>query len=134
MSEGRVVQTTKTSQQLGDTSVNKETVVASNTVDRQEFKTAKTNQIIWLFIHLIAILIGLRIVFLLLGANMSGFASIIYNLSQPFVVLFQGIFPAARANGSYFDSAAILALVVWYLLGFIITYIINVVGSKKLEA
>jgi hypothetical protein len=111
--------------------VHRETVVASNTADAAELRTAKTNQVIWLVINIIGIIIGLRFAFLLLGANLSGFALLIYNLSTPFVALFRGIFPATGTGGSYFDSAALLALVVWYLLGYILTYIISVLGSKR---
>jgi hypothetical protein len=124
------VETTETSQTVGDTAVHKETVVSSQYVDKNEFTIAKANQVIWLGIHLIGIVITLRFLFLLFGANINGFAALIYNISAPFVRIFQGIFPAARVSGTFFDSAALLALAIWYLFGYVVTYIVSLFSKK----
>ena len=130
ISDANSVETVRTSQRIGNTAVQKETVIASQHIDKNELQLARINQVIWLVIHLIGIIIGLRFLFLLFGANLTGFALLVYNLSVPFVRLFQGIFPAPATNGSYFDTAAILALLIWYLLGFIITYVISMFSKR----
>jgi uncharacterized protein YggT (Ycf19 family) len=80
-------------------------------------KAEKKNQWVWYIVGIINALLILRIVFLMLDAKDVGFASILYSITSPFVSLFKGIFPAPEAGGSYFDTAAILAIVVLSLLG-----------------
>lgn len=119
---------------IENTKIENTTVNTTDTVvDKKEFQLAKLNQFIWFIIHLIGIIIGLRFFFLLFGANVNGFAALIYNLSYPFVYLFQGIFPAPSTNGSYFDTAALLALVIWYIFGFILNYVLTLFSNRATE-
>jgi hypothetical protein len=106
---------------------------ADTVVSKKEFQLAKINQVLWFIIHLIGIIITLRFLFLLFGANLNGFALMIYNLSAPFVRVFQGIFPAPSTNGSYFDTAALLALAIWYILGFILNYVLSLFSNRVTE-
>jgi uncharacterized protein YggT (Ycf19 family) len=71
-----------------------------------------------LIFGLILLLLGLRIILLLFGANTSsGFVSFIYNASQPFVAPFRGIFPSQYLGSGFFiDTAAILAFIVYGLV------------------
>ncbi|HSI20821.1 MAG TPA: YggT family protein [Verrucomicrobiae bacterium] len=92
----------------------------------KEARTEKKNQIVWYVVGIINALLILRILFLLLGARDVGFASILYGITEPFVSLFQGIFSAPHVEGSYFDTAAILAIVIVSLLGWGISSLINV--------
>lgn len=88
-------------------------------------------RIIAIIIGIIEVIIGLRFVFLLLGANPSSqFVSWIYDLSNPFVAPFAGIFgqnATATVAGqgivaqSIFDWTALIAFVVYGLIGAIIT-------------
>jgi len=72
----------------------------------------------------IEVLIGLRFIFLLLGANpASGFVQWIYDWSAPLVAPFAGVFGhAATVRGpgvvipSVFDWAALVALIVYGLI------------------
>jgi len=114
----------KTTQQVGDTHVVREQVSTSSDADagvKTDHTIAKSSQVFWYVAHLITILLGLRFIFLLLGANMTGIVRAIYDLSSIFVAPFRGIFPAARMGESFFDSAALLAIVMYYLLAFLIT-------------
>jgi hypothetical protein len=72
---------------------------------------------------LIQIVIGARIVLLLLDAREgNGLVSGVLNLSQLFVGPFEGILrtDALRASGSVLDIAAIVALIGWTILEFIV--------------
>lgn len=106
--------------QVGNTKVVSEDVVQEHVADPQEFSLAKAAQVLMYFAHFIAILLGLRFIFLLLGANLRGIVLFIYNLSEVFVQPFKGIFPSPAAGGAYFDSAALLGIVIYYLLAFLI--------------
>lgn len=111
----------KTSQQVGDTHIVRERVTTAETGEEKEFAIAKSTQVFWYIAHFITIILGLRFAFLLLGANMTGVVRMIYDLSEIFVIPFRGIFPTATIGESFFDSAALLAIVMYYLLAFLIT-------------
>lgn len=85
----------------------------------------KLSQLIWFIFGLIELLLAIRILLLLLGARLVGFAGSIYDLSRVFVAPFQNIFPSPSVSGAYFDSAAILAMIVWGLVAWGITALIE---------
>lgn len=75
----------------------------------------------------IELVVGLRFVFLLLGANpASTFVSWIYSISSPLIAPFAGILgrPTAVAAGavvhSVFDPSTLIALIVYAAIGGII--------------
>jgi hypothetical protein len=72
---------------------------------------------------LIQLLIGARVVLLLLDAREgNALVSGILNLSQVFVAPFEGILrsDAMHAGGSTFDVAALVAIVGWTILEFVV--------------
>lgn len=127
------VEKIQTAEIVGDSAVRKEKVISTRQVDGKELTLSKVNKVVWLIVNLIGIVILLRFVFLLLGANIYGFSKFIVDVSNPFVRMFQGIFPASRVEGAYFDTAALLAIGMWYLLGFIITTILNIFSNRPQE-
>lgn len=114
------VQKTTSAHQVGNTNVVSEKVQREDVADPQEFTIAKVGQIVLYIVHVIAILLGLRFIFELLGANPRGIVQLVYNLSAIFVAPFRGIFPAPTTAGAYFDTAALLAIAIYYLLAFLI--------------
>lgn len=119
MTETQVVRTVK-NQQVGDTTVQSGSVAQRQMVDRGDFSIAKSSQVIWYLAHFVAIMLGLRFVFLALGANLTGIVALIYNVSSVFVLPFRGIFPSPRAGEFFFDTAAVLGIVMYYLLAFLV--------------
>ena len=88
--------------------------------------------IVYLAFGFIELLIGLRFVFLLIGANTtSPFVSWIYSWSAPFVAPFAGIFgqhitiagPGVVAP-SIFDWTALIALVIYAIVGGILARVL----------
>lgn len=87
-------------------------------------------RIISIILGVISLIVGLRFVFLLLGANPSSqFVSWIYDLSDPFVAPFAGIFGqsstvAAAGEGfvtqSIFDWTALIALIIYGIIGAVV--------------
>lgn len=76
----------------------------------------KSYQIIWYLVYLIEVLIFLRIIFRLLGANpASDFVSTIYLFSQIFVLPFLNIFPSPNTSGFVLDAPAIIAAIIYPL-------------------
>lgn len=123
MEQTQIKKTVQTQTQDG-TRVVQENTIAANTIDANEFTIAKTSQIIWFFGHVIAVLLALRFIFLLLGARLTGIVLLIYNLTGILVLPFRGIFPSAESGISFFDTSAILAVVIYYLIVILITKLI----------
>jgi len=96
-----------------------------------EPKAARSIKIIVNFIYgLVAALLGLRFVFRLLDANVTGFVDFLYSITEPLIAPFEYIFNNPEAgNGSVFDSAALLAILIYGLLTWGIVALVNMVTT-----
>lgn len=101
----------------------------ANNVDRREVVTTPTRtaatadsrivarRVVWYIAGFIIALLALRIILLLLGANRgSGFVDFIYALSGVFAAPFAGIFPAPTYGQFFFDTASVIAIIVYALI------------------
>lgn len=82
-------------------------------------------RIVRLVVGIIEGLLALRLIFRLLGANPNtGFVQFVYGLSDPLVAPFTGIFRSPSVQGNVasatLDTATIVAMLVYALLGWII--------------
>jgi hypothetical protein len=85
----------------------------------------KLNQAVWLIIGIIVALIAMRVILRLLAANpAAGFTSFIYNATAPFLAPFFGVVGSPAANGSVFEVPSLIAIVVYLLIGWLVTTII----------
>lgn len=76
-------------------------------------------QIIWYILGVIEVLLIFRVVLKALGANPnSGFANLIYTLSNPLALPFRGIFPTPVVEGSVFEWSTIIAGLVYALVAY----------------
>ena len=91
---------------------------------------APIRRAIWLIFGVIIALIGIRILFLALGANEgNGIVDAIYGITEPLVAPFRGIFSfdQVRPTGqSVFDIAALVAIVGWLLVAVLINAILRI--------
>lgn len=84
-------------------------------------------RIVWLIVGIINVIIALRFVFLLLGANRgASFTDFIYSLSAPFVAPFVGIFGEPVYGKSVFEVSSVLAIVIYLLLGWGIAKLLTI--------
>jgi uncharacterized membrane protein len=122
--------TTTTTEQVtpGGTVVQKNVTTAGT--DSGEFLLRKVNDIVWLFIGLIMLLLVVRVIFLLLGANNTGIVSTIYQISGVFIAPFVGIFQSPSYGSSFFDMAAVVGLVFYAILGFVITSVLSLFSKR----
>jgi hypothetical protein len=85
---------------------------------------------VWLFFGVLIALIGIRILFLALGANEGNvIVDTIYAITDPFVAPFRGIFSIDQVQPtgqSVFDVAALLAIIGWTLVALLITAILKI--------
>lgn len=75
---------------------------------------------------IIMALLALRFVLRLLGANpLNGFASFVYNLSQPLVAPFFGLFNyQAELSTARFEMATLIALIVYGVIAAILSRVL----------
>lgn len=82
----------------------------------------RITQAIYFIFGVINVLLLLRLVLLLLGAQeASAFVSLIYGASRPLVLPFQGIFPEASAGGAVLEWASLVGIAVYSLIAYGIT-------------
>ncbi|MBZ0317149.1 MAG: YggT family protein [Anaerolineae bacterium] len=83
-----------------------------------EVFVSRLTQLAWLVVSVIDLLIVTRFVLKLLDANAANsFVDFIYDVSYPFVRLFNGIVESPTFdNGAILDVPSIIALVVWTLV------------------
>ena len=77
-------------------------------------------RVVSLLFGILAVLLGLRILLLLLVANQTNtIVEFVYNVTEPFVAPFRGVFAIDQVTpggGSVFDVAAVVALIGWLLI------------------
>ena len=88
--------------------------------------------IIWFIFGVIEVLIAIRFVFLLLGANpAAGFVSMIYGVSGIFMAPFVAIFRTQQvATGTLFEWSALVAIAVYALAAWGIVALIFAVSPR----
>lgn len=87
--------------------------------------TNRVAQFLWWVLAVIEILLGLRFVLRLIGANPSStFAGWIYNLSGFFVAPFTGLLGTPAAGNIAFDITTLIAMLVYFLVFWVIVRLI----------
>lgn len=112
----------------GEHIVHTEHVRVPSAATRRGVGVTRAKQAISFIFGVINVLLAIRFVLLLLGANeVSGFVALIYRLSDVFVLPFRGIFGEPVLGASVFEWAALIAIIVYVLLAYGIVRIIELV-------
>lgn len=102
----------------------------------QDARSDRGNAWIWYIVGIIDLLLVLRLVFKLFGAKTVGFADLLYSVTGPLVAPFRGIFSNPQVQGAHFETAALAAIIVYALVGWIISRLIDLStrpnSSKKI--
>lgn len=107
----------------GENTVRRQTVARSS----QMSPVVMLQRLVWLIVGFINVIIALRFVFLLLGANRdAAFTDMIYSLSEPLVAPFSGIFGEPVYGQSVFEVSSLLAIVIYTLIGLGIVKLLTV--------
>jgi uncharacterized protein YggT (Ycf19 family) len=95
-------------------------------------------RVISLLFGILAVLIGLRILLLLLVANQqNAIVDFVYNVTEPFVAPFRGVFSLDQVSpggGSVLDIAAVVALIGWLLIYLLIMAILRLGDRDRVAA
>jgi hypothetical protein len=123
-----------TQQQVGETTVAREATTTGEHVPQQNLALGKMYEVLWFITHVLATLLAIRFILLLFGANLSGIAALIYVITQPFVLMFQGIFPVvATSSGTFaatFEFASLLAIAGIYLFTMFILGLMRIFANR----
>ena len=99
--------------------------------ETKDAQSEKGNAWVWYVVGIINLLLLLRIIFYLFGARSTGFTDFLYAITGPFVAPFRGIFASPSVEGSYFDTASLVAIVIYSLLGWLIVGLINLIAKPR---
>lgn len=90
------------------------------TVYKKKKVIFRTYQVIWYILGIIESLLAFRVVLKMLGANASsGFASLIYTITDPMAQPFRGIFQiSANEQGAVLEWSTFVAMIVYGLIAF----------------
>jgi uncharacterized protein YggT (Ycf19 family) len=94
-------------------------------LEHRDAQTNRGNAWVWYIVGVIDLLLFLRILFHLFGARTVGFAEFLYGITSPLIAPFRGIFANPKIDSSYFDLAALTAIVVYIILAWIISGLIS---------
>lgn len=96
-------------------------------------QTIKLQKAIYLLFGILEGLLGIRFVLGLLGANpAAGFAQFIYGITGPFIAPFVGLFGQPRFEGSVFEFNALVAILVYALIAWVLVKIVwLVLGNSR---
>ncbi|MBN2558564.1 MAG: YggT family protein [Clostridia bacterium] len=93
--------------------------------------------IVGVIFGLIEIILGMRLIFKLLGANPSnGFIKIIYGMTQFFVGIFEGIFSknaVSDTSRAVFEPATFIAIILIALLAWLVLVLMTPKKSNQVE-
>ena len=112
----------------GDQIMRSEHVSVPSDAARRRDGVTRSKQVIYFIFGLINVLLLMRFVLLLLGANeVSPFVTLIYGLSRAFVLPFRGIFGAPDLGGSVFEWATLVGIVVYSLVAYGIVRVVELI-------
>jgi hypothetical protein len=99
---------------------------------RPDDNISKIQSVLYLIVGILEILLGIRVILSVLGANKdNGFANFIYNTSDVFVKPFWGLFNYEFESGvSRLEIETIVAMAVYFLIVWIIIRVIELTKSK----
>ncbi len=79
----------------------------------------RSYQVIWYIVGVMEFVLLFRLILRLIGANPnSGFANLIYNLSDPLALPFSGVVSPMVSGVSVFEWATVIAMLVYLLLAY----------------
>lgn len=96
---------------------------------------AVISRVVWFVFAVIEVLIAIRFVLALLGANaQAGFVRLIYAVTNIFMAPFNSIFSTREVSGATFEWSALVAIAVYALVAWGLTALITAVSPRERSA
>ncbi len=97
-------------------------------------KIFRMYQVIWYILGVVEVLLAFRFMLKLLGANpQSGFAGLIYGISNPFALPFAGILGISGDLGMILEWSTLIAMAVYAILAYGIVALFQLVKPTNQE-
>jgi uncharacterized protein YggT (Ycf19 family) len=93
--------------------------------------TNRIIQIIWWVVGFIDVLIAIRFLLKLFGANPAPFVRFMYDLTWPLVAPFHGIFNTAQEGRSILEPESLVAMAIYALIGWGIVSLIRLMSRPR---
>ena len=88
-------------------------------------------QIVYVVTFVVDVLLIIRFILKLLAANPdAAFTSFIYGITEGLVMPFTGVFPNAVQKGNVLEPAALLAIVIYSLVAFLLVRIMEMIADR----
>jgi hypothetical protein len=102
--------------------------VQKDPVGEQRLMTFKATQLIWLFLGILEILIGLRIFLRLIGANPNSiFVALLYGFTNLFLFPFEGLVGSPSGGGMVLEISSFVAMVFYALVAWAVERLVWVI-------
>lgn len=90
------------------------------------------SRIIWWILGVVEVLLGLRFVLELLGANARApFVQLVYAISDVLMIPFTAVFRTSRVAGATFDWSTLLAMVVYALIAWGLVSLVRALSPRR---
>jgi uncharacterized protein YggT (Ycf19 family) len=87
---------------------------------------SSAERVVYYILNLVEILLVLRLIFRLLGANPNnGLVNFLYTLTAPLVAPFVGIFRQPVVSGSVLEWSTVIAMIIYALVAYLIVHFIR---------
>ena len=100
-------------------------------VYREGGYNSRAIQAVWWIVVFLDVLIAIRFVLKLLGANPAPFVRFMYDLTWPLVVWFHGIFNPAQEGRSILEPESLVAMAIYALIGWGIVSLIRLMSRPR---
>jgi len=112
----------------GEQVVHSEHVSVPSDATRRAAGVARAKQVLYFIFGAIEALLAIRFILLLLGANeTSAFVRLVYGLSHPFVLPFQGIFGEPALGASVLEWSSLVGIAVYALIAYGLSRLIELI-------
>jgi hypothetical protein len=88
-------------------------------------------QVVWWIVGLVDVLIAIRFLLKLFGANPAPFVRFMYDLTWPLVAPFHGIFNTAQEGRSILEPESLVAMAIYALIGWGIVSLIRLMSRPR---
>lgn len=88
-------------------------------------------QIVWWIVGFVDVLIAIRFLLKMFGANPAPFVRFMYDLTWPLVAPFHGIFNTDQVGRSVFEPEALVAIGIYTLIGWGIVSLIRIMSRPR---
>jgi uncharacterized protein YggT (Ycf19 family) len=97
-------------------------------IEKRAALVRRVNGIVWFLFAVLEVIIGMRVVLKLIGANpANSFTDLIYDLSYPFLVPFSGIVDDLQAGDGVLEISSLIAMLVYLFAAWGITRLLELI-------